>query len=612
MRNISITLDGDGRVSTETQLLGYSGEHNAVTITVSFTEVGYTIYSQSEYFRLVLDGCYSDELYMTGNAIVYTVPQECMRPPVVHGQLIGYKNADGEVSAIIKSEVFSFDIDRSEVPFKVVDVQPDIFERTLSKCSKAAAEAKVSAETAKQAEETVVSAAETIADDLKKSERAAESAESAAANAAKSAAVLSQTVIDFNNISNSLKCRASGSVVTLGDVSPLEHDVSVKLTGDFAVPETVTAQFSDTVKELRFTSPTKNAAVSIEGGAYTVGAVVPVIYGVDFSAVLSDVAVPVQYAYSEAGTVMELNYSVSGSVISWSGYKNWISGDESSKTAVSGSYDTGVPGIAISGFYQPYSLDENNPYYLTPEYDCLDISVTASTEAAAHTTVVLSGKNLVNIPDFTAVGDGTVKRLMTLENRIKCHGQKTCLSCVVTHDGSIKANATGNIIYANTTFEDGAVLNYGIFVNNDGSFEASSPVLDSDTHGDITKIIIFTHSRWTGGTAVISKIQLETGSTVTDYEPYVEPSRYTPDSDGHLTVRSIYPTMILSVDSSDVTMDVEYNRDINKAIAEIKTAIDKILSVANSQIIDNVDENKQYASRLQIVNGKPVIKYDEV
>lgn len=70
--------------------------------------------------------------------------------------------------------------------------------------------------------------------------------------------------------------------------------------------------------------------------------------------------------------------------------------------------------------------------------------------------------------------------------------------------------------------------------------------------------------------------------------------------------------MILSVDSSDVTMDVEYNRDINKAIAEIKTAIDKILSVANSQIIDNVDENKQYASRLQIVNGKPVIKYDEV
>ena len=62
---------------------------------------------------------------------------------------------------------------------------------------------------------------------------------------------------------------------------------------------------------------------------------------------------------------------------------------------------------------------------------------------------------------------------------------------------------------------------------------------------------------------VFRNIQIEEGTTATEYEPFVEPTNYTADADGGLTVPSIYPSMMIVADEG-VTMSVEYNRDINK------------------------------------------------
>ena len=129
MRNISVTIDRMGKATVSEEFLGYGGEHNAVVLTVSFTEDGYQIYSQADYFRVVVDGVYSDELYISQNNISYTVPQEVMVPPKVHCQLIGYKVSLGEIEAIIKSQVFDFSVSASEVPFECVDSQPNVFEK---------------------------------------------------------------------------------------------------------------------------------------------------------------------------------------------------------------------------------------------------------------------------------------------------------------------------------------------------------------------------------------------------------------------------------------------------------------------------------------------------
>lgn len=64
----------------------------------------------------------------------------------------------------------------------------------------------------------------------------------------------------------------------------------------------------------------------------------------------------------------------------------------------------------------------------------------------------------------------------------------------------------------------------------------------------------------------IIKPQVEFGTISTDYEPY-QGASYAPNTDGTVVgVKSLYPTTTLF---ANVTLDVEYNRDSNKVIAEL-------------------------------------------
>ncbi len=73
----------------------------------------------------------------------------------------------------------------------------------------------------------------------------------------------------------------------------------------------------------------------------------------------------------------------------------------------------------------------------------------------------------------------------------------------------------------------------------------------------------------------IYDIQLEYGTKATEYEPFVEPTTHTADENGNVSVPSNYPTTTLLAESG-VTISAEYNRDINKAFAEIYQAIASI------------------------------------
>ena len=68
-------------------------------------------------------------------------------------------------------------------------------------------------------------------------------------------------------------------------------------------------------------------------------------------------------------------------------------------------------------------------------------------------------------------------------------------------------------------------------------------------------------------------IQIELGTTATDYEPY-NSATFTPTADGTVNgVTSLYPNTTLMTDTDGVLIDCEYNRDINKAFAELQQAI---------------------------------------
>lgn len=73
-------------------------------------------------------------------------------------------------------------------------------------------------------------------------------------------------------------------------------------------------------------------------------------------------------------------------------------------------------------------------------------------------------------------------------------------------------------------------------------------------------------------------VLLELGNKVTDHEQYIEPSEHSVNADGTAAgVTLLSPTTTLMTDVEGAIIDVEYNRDINKAFAELQQAILNLL-----------------------------------
>ena len=73
---------------------------------------------------------------------------------------------------------------------------------------------------------------------------------------------------------------------------------------------------------------------------------------------------------------------------------------------------------------------------------------------------------------------------------------------------------------------------------------------------------------------VKSAFQFEIGKAVTEYEPYIEPASYPISADGTVEdVKSIYPNTTLLTDTQGVLIECEYNKDINKVIENLTNAI---------------------------------------
>lgn len=97
------------------------------------------------------------------------------------------------------------------------------------------------------------------------------------------------------------------------------------------------------------------------------------------------------------------------------------------------------------------------------------------------------------------------------------------------------------------------------FVFGDGTvkyLQADGQHIYLNTPSPLKKIYFL---NWGRGTGVIKNIQLEIGSFETDYEPYVEPTEYTPNADGTVSgVTSLYPNTTLITDIEDVLINCEY------------------------------------------------------
>ena len=239
-------------------------------------------------------------------------------------------------------------------------------------------------------------------------------------------------------------------------------------------------------------------------------------------------------------------------MLSWSGTKYYTyDGVIEQSEAVSGSVELSTSGQKIIGFCQIYDLDEDNPFAESPEHDNLDMTVEVYEGSAK---VKLYGKNL--LPDLKAFLNG------------------------------------GNIYFGVTAYTQGVPLKKGTYtfsfvsdivatgvyvVSGDGKDKIAE---DFTKKNRITFTLIEDMSvriraysgSFTKDNAISISAQLEVGSSVTEYEPYTEPTTHTVMADG-TDIKSVYPSMTFVPEADGVELSVEYNRDINKAFAQLQAAL---------------------------------------
>lgn len=82
-----------------------------------------------------------------------------------------------------------------------------------------------------------------------------------------------------------------------------------------------------------------------------------------------------------------------------------------------------------------------------------------------------------------------------------------------------------------------------------------------------------------------TELQLERGENATDFEEYIAPESYVPNEDGSVDgVKSVSPTMTLLTDNANAIVEIEYNRDVDKVMGDVESALDSIIEIQNSLI----------------------------
>ena len=369
---------------------------------------------------------------------------------------------------------------------------------------------------------------------------------------------------DQKEFANALKGSARGEVIRIDDVSPLEHNVSVKVA-------------SKNLWDNGSTTSQKGI------GTWTITQT-----GASFARNGSTGAT---YMFSKKfkitkGTTITFSCSKTGDA-ALSFYKDKVWGDLLKRTignvlSYTATEDTSIlPAIIIDSTHNEVVMTDIQVEIgnVATEYEPY-VDITSS-------EVIVRGKNLVAPSDFKEFSN---------HPEVLIDGDKI----------TIPPTSSG-LVYGMTTKEDAPVLktlkpgktysfsvesvsahgtqNWGWRINyTDGTLST----LDDTTSGLIRIFTIpegkqiksvafyvdFT-SMVFDSAVVIEKPQITLSDKKEEYVPYdAGGSTFTPKADGTIdAVKSISPTMTLATDKEGVVIDLEYNKDTNKVIEKLTNAI---------------------------------------
>lgn len=98
---------------------------------------------------------------------------------------------------------------------------------------------------------------------------------------------------------------------------------------------------------------------------------------------------------------------------------------------------------------------------------------------------------------------------------------------------------------------------------------------------DITKMYFYVYAAGIVFNNLKLRIQFELSDKPTEFEKFVEFTNYTPDSNGNIEIDSISPTMTVLTDTDSAIIYLTYNRDLNKVMGDVESALDIMLNIQN-------------------------------
>jgi hypothetical protein len=307
---------------------------------------------------------------------------------------------------------------------------------------------------------------------------------------------------------------------------------------------------------------------------YCDGAIVPLVDGEDLKAV-ADVIVSPACWYGEQLTLLDITYTITDSTLEWKGTCTSLTSTETEPEEISGSYTLSSSGQKIIGFYQIYDRPEDNPDYSDSGENTLDVIVSVLANSFSGVAVTVGGKNLFDKVAWIDYCNSVTKEKAILND---IYLGEECFSFEVNKKGAGQPYFTEIKFKENTQYSistefsftdkwtDGD-MDYTVLyvVFSDGSMEYLKCIASREHFNKCNlttpknKSVSGIGFSWygTGRRTYCKYIQIEEGTTATEYEPYIEPVTYTANADGSVdVVKSIYPSTSVSVEDASTAVNI--------------------------------------------------------
>lgn len=338
-----------------------------------------------------------------------------------------------------------------------------------------------------------------------------------------------------NSFSGALRGSASGEAVRLSDITPNEHTLGVKVSGKNLFDKdnaNIIIGYPDAENVINGASSTRSVYIPcVPNATYTVSKTLTARFAVAFTDDIPSIGVA-------------------------------VTGRVQNNTASSITTTSGINSRYIVVWLYHVDLDTTtikiNEVLTTLQIELGSTATSYTPYITDFSGVTLKryGKNLLPYPysDTTK----TVNGITFTDNE----------------DGSVTISGTatgGAYFYLQTNADYGAEEINSVTKpsNNNGVYTICKRMHYNPINKTVT---INIHPNTTINETVYPQVEL--GVKATDYEAYVSPTEYTPSSDGTVTgVTGNSEDITLMTDTAGVTVNAEYNKDINKVISELYTLV---------------------------------------